>query len=98
MSNTGFEQTLARDIECYTCGEEPSPLLMLRCPRIEFWSSEVRTVGKAVKLVVHGQTRQPPDSADGEEICMSAVMWFDRKHRWIRTAHRVFELGQPAGF
>lgn len=32
MSNTGIKETLARDLECYTCGEQPSPLLMQRAP------------------------------------------------------------------
>jgi hypothetical protein len=97
MSNTGARQDFLRDIECYTCGEEPSPLLMLRAPRIELWSTEVRRIGKEFKLVVKGQAKGHPEYIDGDDICTPAIIWFDRKNRFIRTAHRVYGLGEQAG-
>lgn len=97
MSNTGFRETLVRDIECYTCGEQPSPLLMLRAPRIENWSTEIRPIGKEFKLVVKGQAKGHPDYDDGEYICTAAVLWFDRKSRFVRTARCVYQLGEQAG-
>jgi hypothetical protein len=97
MSNTGFKDTLLRDLADYTTGREPSPLLMLRAPVIEDWSTEVRSVGKEFKLVVTGRAKGHPEYADGDMIASAAVLWFDRKLRWIRTAQRVYRLGEHAG-
>jgi hypothetical protein len=97
MSTTGVKADLLRDIEAFTCGEEPSPLLMLGCPRIENWSTEVRRIGKEFKMVVIGEARRHPDFGNGEPITTSAVVWFDRHARFVRTFHRVYSLGEQAG-
>jgi hypothetical protein len=31
-----------RDIECYTCGQQPSPLVMLRAPKLKRWSAQIK--------------------------------------------------------
>lgn len=97
MSNTGWKQDLARDIESYTLGEVPSPFEMLRAPIIMDWATEVRRVGKEFKLVVLGQAKRHPDYDDGEVFCTAAAFWFDRKARFLRTAHRIYALGDQAG-
>lgn len=97
MSNTGVKEDLARDIEAYTFGETPSPFEMLRAPTIEQWRTEVRRVGKQFKLVVKGEARKHPDYQDGEEIRTAAVLWFDRKERFCRTAQRLYVLGEQFG-
>lgn len=97
MSNTGWKEDLARDLESYTLGETPSAFEQLRAPTIENWSTAVRPVGKEFKLVIKGQTKRHPDYTDGEDICTAAVMWFDRKGRFARTAHRLYVLGEQAG-
>jgi hypothetical protein len=84
---------LLKDIECYICGEEPSPLTMLRVPRLENWSADVRRRGKAFVLIVSGEVRSHENAYD---IARAAV-WFDRHHRWVRTSTRLFALGEPAG-
>lgn len=97
MSNSGWKQDLARDLEAYGLGEEPSAFEQLRAPTIENWTTQVRRVGKEFKLVVMGQARKHPDYDDGEDICTAAVHWFDRHARFIRTAHRLYVLGEQAG-
>ena len=97
MSNTGWKEDLARDIEAYGLGETPSPFEQLRAPTIENWTTQVRRIGKEFKLVVMGQARKHPDYQDGDHICTAAVHWFDRHERFIRTAHRIYVLGEQAG-
>lgn len=87
---------LLRDLESYCCGETPGTLELLRAPAIEGWSTEIKRRGKEFVLVVAGEARRHPDYANGEPICTGAVLWFDRKARWIRTAHRIYELGERA--
>lgn len=86
---------LLKDVECYICGEEPSPVLMLRVPRLENWSVQVRRRGKAFVLVVSGQVRMHDDVSD--DLVTGAAIWFDRHRRWVRTWTRLFALGAPAG-
>ena len=88
---------LLRDIESYTCGEQPSPLVMLRAPRLEEWEARVGRRGKEFVLVIYGNVYKHPEYDDGANIKTSAVAWFDRKMRWIRTHNRVYALGQPTG-
>lgn len=97
MSNTGLKETLARDVQDYTCGRSPSPLVLLRAPRIEFWETEVRPIGKEFKLVVRGRAWGHREIEDGEEFLSAAVMWFDRKGRFFRTANSTYALGEPNG-
>jgi hypothetical protein len=97
MSNTGWKDDLARDLEAYGLGEEPSAFEMARASVIEHWSTEIRRIGKGFKLVVVGQARRHPDYEDGDRICTAAVHWFDRHARFVRTAHRIYVLGEQAG-
>lgn len=97
MSNTGWKHDLARDIEAYGLGEEPSAFEMMRAPVIESWTTEVRRVGKEFKLVVRGQARRHPDYQDGEDICTAAIHWFDRHARFAQATHRLYVLGEQAG-
>ncbi|MCS3893448.1 hypothetical protein M2171_002581 [Bradyrhizobium japonicum USDA 38] len=97
MSNTGFKQDLLRDIESYALGETPSAFEMLRAPKIENWSTQVLRVGKEFKLVARGQVHRHPEHHDGEDISTVAALWFDRHGRFVRTYHRLYALGEPAG-
>jgi hypothetical protein len=97
MSNTGWKEDLARDLEAYALGETPSAFEQLRAPTIENWWTEVRPLGKEFKLVVRGEARKHLDFADGEDMCTAAVHWFDRHGRFVRTAHRLYLLGEQRG-
>ena len=88
---------LPRDIESYTCGEAPSPLVMLRAPRLEEWEVRIGRRGKKFVLLVYGNVYKHPDYTDGDAIKTSAVAWFDRRMRFVRTHNKVYALGQPAG-
>jgi hypothetical protein len=87
------KQQLLRDIEAYTCGEEPSPHVMLRAATIENWETSVRRRGKEFVMVVRGNASKHPDIPNGENIQTSAVVWFDRNCRWIRTTNSLYALG-----
>jgi hypothetical protein len=91
----GIEQNLARDVECYSCGEEPSPLLMLRAPRLENWTARIGRRGKAFVLLIYGDVYRHTEYDDGSAIHTSAVVWFDRHQRWVRTSNRLYVLGTP---
>ncbi|WLA74193.1 hypothetical protein QIH77_02855 [Bradyrhizobium diazoefficiens] len=97
MSKTGWKSDLERDLEAYTLGDEPSAFEMMRAAVIEEWSTEVRRVGKEFKLVVMGKARRHSDYQDGDRICTAAIYWFDRHERWVRTAHRLYVLGEQCG-
>lgn len=94
----GVDKDLARDIECHTCGEDPSPITLLRAPRLENWSACVGRQGKGFVLVAQGNVYRHPDPAftAGTHVTTSAVVWFDRHRRWIRTRNRLYVLGEPA--
>jgi hypothetical protein len=97
MSNTGAKQDLLRDIEAYTCGLTPSAVSLLRAPTIQNWTTEIRRIGKEFKMVVAGQVIRHPEFLDGEQIYTSAVQWFDRKCRFVRTFNRIYALGEQLG-
>ncbi|WP_339037510.1 DUF6634 family protein [Bradyrhizobium symbiodeficiens] len=90
-------KALGRDIEAYTCGQVPTPLDLMRAPRLEDWEVSIRRIGKEFKLVLYGVVRDHPYHVDGGWVCTSAVAWFDRKMRWARSHSRLYALGQPAG-
>jgi hypothetical protein len=90
------KQQLLRDIEAYTCGEVPSPLDLRRAPTLEHWETAVRRRGKEFVLVIKGEVSGHPEIEDGP-IATSAVMWFDRKNRFVRTVNRLYALGEPVG-
>jgi len=88
---------LQQDIEAYTCGEVPSPLDMLRAPKLENWVTSVRRRGKNFVMVLSGDDTRHPQFEDGDNVhTTSPVMWLDRHARFCRTANRVYALGKPA--
>jgi hypothetical protein len=90
------KQQLLRDVEAYTCGEVPSPLDLRRAPTLKHWEMAVRRSGKEFVLVIKGEVSGHPEIEDGP-IATSAVMWFDRKARFVRTINRLYALGEPVG-
>ena len=91
-----IRKDLLRDIESYTCGETPSPLLMLRAAKLDGWSVAVRRRGKEFVLVVNGTVTRHPEHPDGEDVGVP-VAWFDRHLRFVRSHRRVYVLGEPRG-
>jgi hypothetical protein len=67
---------------------------MLRVPRLQGWSAQVRRRGKAFVLVVSGHVVGHDDVTDG--LATGVAVWFDRHRRWVRTPTRLFALGKPA--
>jgi hypothetical protein len=88
---------LERDIESYACGEVPSAPAMMRAARVEQWYVMVRRRGKESVMVIRGEVRGHPEIPDGESIQTSAIVWFDRKNRFVRTGTRLYVLGEPVG-
>lgn len=50
-----------------------------------------------VHLHLRGEALRHAEYTDGEMITTGAVLWFDRKGRFIRTIGRVFALGEEIG-
>jgi hypothetical protein len=94
--NQERQRTLMQDIETYTCGEIPSPLDLRRAPTLKHWETAVRRRGKEFVLVIKGEVSGHPEIEDGP-IATSAVIWFDRKARFVRTINRLYALGEPVG-
>jgi hypothetical protein len=92
----GVKKDLLRDVECYACGEDPSPLVMLRAPRLDNWRASVRRRGKEFVTVINGAVSRHEEYPDGEGISTGAVVWFDRRRRFVRTHNRLHALGKPA--
>jgi hypothetical protein len=88
---------LMQDVEAYTCGEIPSPLDLMRAAKLEHWHTVIRRRGKEFVMVICGQVHKHPEINDGQAIQSSAVIWLDRKNRFIRTRNRIYALGKPAG-
>jgi hypothetical protein len=100
MTKHGQEtkRKLMQDVESYTCGEIPSPLDLLRAATLERWQIEIRRRGgEEFVMVMRGEVHKHPEIPDGEHIQTSAVVWFDRKDRFVRTQSRVYALCEPAG-
>ncbi|CUT14514.1 hypothetical protein BF49_5594 [Bradyrhizobium sp.] len=93
----GVKQDLARDIESYACGEEPSEMEILRAARIDEWTALVRQRGKEFILIVEGIVTGHPEINDSAIGRSGAIVWFDRHHRWARSHRRLWVLGHHAG-
>jgi hypothetical protein len=88
---------ILRDIESYTSGETPSPLDMMRAARLDHWHTEIRRRGKEFVMVIRGEVSRHPEVPDGTPISTPAVVWRDRKDRFVRTHKRMYVLGDPIG-
>jgi hypothetical protein len=96
--NSRYRAELLRsDIQVYECGQMPPSGDLEKAPTLENWEALVRRRGKEFVLVVKGDVCRHPEFRDGEGIQTSAVQWFDRKNRFIRTENSIYVLGQPAG-
>jgi hypothetical protein len=92
----GVRKDMLRDVECYGCGEDPSPLVLLRASRLEDWSARIARRGSEYVLMIYGDVYKHPAHSDGTGIKTSAVVWFDRRRRFVRTHNRLYVLGKPA--
>jgi hypothetical protein len=88
---------LESDIQVYECGQMPPSGDLEKAPTLKNWEALVRRRGKEFVLVVKGDVYRHPEFQDGEGIKTSAVQWFDRKNRFIRTENSIYVLSQPAG-
>jgi hypothetical protein len=96
QSSQETKRRLMQAIESYTCGEIPSPLDLRRAPTLKHWEMAVGRSGNEFVLVIKGEVSGHPKIEDGP-IATSAVMWFDRKARFVRTINRLYSLGEPVG-
>lgn len=86
---------LREDIEAYTCGEVPSPLVLSGAPRLENWYAVVLARGKNFVMALCGDAHNRPGFDEGSRIQTSEIVWFDRKCRFIRTVNTLYRLGDP---
>ena len=95
--NSRYRAELLRsDIQVYECGQIPSSIEMDEAAKLENWSTAVRRDGDEFLLVVRGDVYGHPEIDDGQNIRTSAIVWFDRKCRFVRTRNRLYQLGKPA--
>jgi len=91
---------LTSDIVLYAAGGVPSDDEMARSPRIEDWRvvNRVKPVETMLDrcMSIVGKVHNRANIADGERITTSAVVWFDRHSRFVRTINRLYALGEPA--
>jgi hypothetical protein len=96
--NSRYRAELLRsDIQVYECGQMPSSIAMEEAAKLENWSTAYRRHGDEFVLVGLGDVSGHPEIDDGQNIQTSAIVWFDRKRRFVRTTNRLYVLGQPAG-
>jgi hypothetical protein len=91
------QRKLQQDIESFTCGEVPNPLEIMRAAKLENWESLVRRRGKEFVMTIRGDVYRHPEIDDGQNIQTPAVVWFDRKDRFVRTGTRLYVLGEQIG-
>jgi hypothetical protein len=89
------QETLRREIDSYARGNVPSALALLQAPRVDNWVAEVKPRRTEFVLVITGDVTKHPDNDDGDTIQTSAVLWFDRKRRFVRSLTKIYALGKP---
>lgn len=93
----GVKEDLKRDIEAFTCGQDPSVMEMHRAPRLDEWDVVIRRRGKEFVLVVTGIVTKHPEHPDGSIMGSGPIVWWDRHHRWARSYRRLWVLGKQGG-
>jgi hypothetical protein len=94
--NSRYRAALLSDIQVYQCGQIPSSIEMEESAKLENWSTADRRHGDEFVLVGLGDVAGHPEIDDGQHTQTSAIVWFDRKRRFVRTTNRMYVLGQPA--
>jgi hypothetical protein len=88
---------LISDMSRFSLGLGPLPERLAAAPRFEGWHVVIQAVGKSFVMRVGGEVYGHPDIEDGQHIRSPAVVWFDRKDRWVRCPKLLYRLGAPAG-
>jgi hypothetical protein len=92
---------LKADLALYSAGGVPSDEELERAPRLESWYVMQRTkkveemLDRYMSICAKVHTRA--NMADGEPCTTSAVVWFDRHQRFVRTVNTLYRLGTPIG-
>ena len=84
--------------ESFECGEVPSALEMKRARRLEQWQLIVQPYEKTWILRAEGVVYGGPNSDnDGDLVRTGALMWVDRRYRFVRSHSTLYVLGEHAG-
>ena len=94
-----LKEWLLRDLERFECGETPSPIESMRTARLEGWRLRAHPRGKEFVLKAEGTIYGHPDPEveDGGETVTGALVWVDRRYRFVRSFNRLYLLGEHAG-
>ena len=89
---------LGADLAFYALGGVPSEAELAMRPKIENWQVVIAKVGNVNALAVKGKIfRSKAAPEDGWRFLSRPVIWFDRRHRFIRCAESLYELGRQVG-
>ena len=88
---------LAADLAFYATGGVPSDTELALRPKIEGWHVVISCALGVNALAIRGKVHRYQQLPDGNDFTSHAVLWFDRHHRFVRTASSVFELGRQVG-
>jgi hypothetical protein len=89
---------LSADLAFYALGGVPPEAELAMKPKIENWQVVVAKVGNVNALAVKGKIfRSKAVPEDGRRFLSRPVIWFDRRHRFIRCAESLYELGRQVG-
>ena len=88
---------LESDLCRFSLGLGPLPERLATAPRMEQWHVVIQRVGKAFVMRVGGEVHGHPEIEDGQHIRSPAIVWWDRKDRWVRAPRLLYRLGTPVG-
>ncbi|HWF84816.1 MAG TPA: hypothetical protein VG222_08225 [Vicinamibacterales bacterium] len=92
------ELMLDVDLASYVRGCVPTDAEMAAAPLIEDWFVVISAPDARHLLKVTGKVyRYGPPVPNGQGFTTSAVIWFDRHQRFVRTATKLYALGRPVG-
>jgi hypothetical protein len=92
------EDLLAVDMASYAKGAVPSDAEMAAAPLIEGWFVTIVRPRAVDTLRVKGRLhRSDLVPEPGCPFFSAPVIWFDRHHRFIRTATNLYQLGRQIG-
>jgi hypothetical protein len=85
------------DLAFYACGGVPSAAELAVCPSLNSWHVVISRLFDVNQLGIKGRIYRHGAIPDGTAFTTRAVLWFDRKQRFVRCASGLFALGLQVG-
>ena len=91
------EAKLHIDLAFYATGGVPSQGELAAVPCLQRWHVVLTSAYGANQLSIRGKVYGDKTVADGTDFTSRAVLWFDRKYRFIRCINSLYRLGVNVG-